>query len=215
MPFQFNQGVHQGAGLPRCGAACAVYVAHWLANEDLTVRLDGGNGPIGNEVGRAMRTTRFGFVDDLGSTPANIAKYLDRICNRNNLHCRIYAPTEVVTNWSTRPWYPAMRAGLQFSTHVNFSLGSECLMPVGQLGQDYLIIRVISPRIRPPFRGQYFPAHFIVDIGAALGGDDIMDPDGGHIRDKQQYMGGQYSAGLVDPNLGWASIGLDLRVYRN
>lgn len=199
MPFDPNTPIHQGNG-PRCGAACAVYVSHWLADVDLAHTVDPNAVSPADELDRAMRhtqTTR--CTEALGSTPANIASYI------KNLHpnARIYAPTEIITNWSSRPWYVFLRGGLSISGSTNWSCGCTCAMPAGgALGTDYMIVSMVSKAL-PSGCGEYFQSHFVVHIND----NQVMDPNG-HIRQKANYLRGGYCS------RGWASVGLDLYVYK-
>lgn len=206
MPFNINNPINQGNG-PLCGAACAVFVSHWLANQDLNIPVDSNvqlGGTVADEIRLAMDATRTcSCTDNLGSTPANIAAYLKRL----HPHARIYAPTEMLSNWSTRPWYPALRLGLQTSCNLNWSCGCACALPGGVLGVDYLTISMISKSLACPlFSSAYYEGHFIVHTGV----DRIMDPNGVILigPNKDQYLSGGYFS------RGWASVGLDLHIYR-
>ncbi len=204
MPFnKLTDTVNQGQG-PFCGAACAVYVDHWLNNTPVNPQ------NTANEVRAAMNRTRLTrCTDELGSTPANIATFL----KNNHQGIDIYAPTEMITNWSSRPWYSTLRLGLQTCCAISWSFGfnpaSGCIgWKGGTLGDDYMVIKMIS-KAWQLCSSEYFTAHFIVDIGLDNQGDEsIMDPAGGIIRQRDQYLTGGYCGA------GWASIGLDLYIYR-
>lgn len=202
MAFIKTEAIDQGYG-PYCGAACAVYVLHWLKNVGLTDGVvDGTSTDVDAEIRHAMDQTRtVSCTDYLGSTPANIATYL----KKHEPTVGIYAPTEIITNWSMRPWYAGLRMGLQTCGSVNWSCGCSCAMPGGVLGDDYLIISLISKSWTVPFFSfDFYNGHFVVHIG----GNQLMDPNG-RIEDATTYLSGGYLS------RGWASVGLDLHVYKN
>ncbi len=202
MPFVMTDPIDQGNG-PFCGAACAVYVLHWLRDLGLTEGVaDGVSADVDAEVTHAMTYTRtVDCTNFLGSTPANIATYL----KTHEPTVSIYAPTEIITNWSVRPWYAGLRMGLQTCSSVNWSCGCTCAMPGGVLGDDYLIISLISKSWTVPFFSfDFYNGHFVVHISDT----QLMDPNG-YIRDSATYLSGGYLS------RGWASVGLDLHIYKN
>lgn len=197
MPFSPLATVYQGRG-PLCGAACAVYAKHWLDQND---NFGNGYASIQDEVDAAMVTTSFtSCTNNLGSTPSNIITYL----KGHHPNCRIYTPTEILTNWSGRPWYFIMRLGLLSNIcETSFSLGFECCNPNGIIGDDYIIIKMVS-KSYPGSTIDYFSSHFVVETY----NNQIMDPSIGRLIDKNIYLtGGAFSS-------GWKSIGLDIYVFR-
>ncbi|MCX7208440.1 MAG: hypothetical protein NT086_21145 [Proteobacteria bacterium] len=59
MPFDINTPINQGNG-PLCGAACAVFVSHWLADQALNLPVDPGvllGGTVVDEIRLAMAAT--------------------------------------------------------------------------------------------------------------------------------------------------------------
>lgn len=201
MAFDKNIPINQGAG-PFCGAACAVYVLHWLKNLGIAEgAADGTADDLQLEIRHAMdQTCTSSCTDNLGSTPANIATYL----KQHEPTVKIYAPTEIITNWSMRPWYMGLRAGLQTCSGLEWSCGCDCALPGGVLGDDYMIISMISESWTLPFvTAAYYNAHFVVHIGNDL----LMDPNG-VIRNATTFLSGGYLS------RGWASVGLDLHVFK-
>src|SRR5262245_10933389 len=113
MTFDVKNAINQLPG-PRCGAACAVYVLDWL--KDRTTPRSGHDAAVT----QAMKST--GTTDltpNLGSTPANVADYI----KKEHPAAKIYAPTEVLTNWSTRPWMPFLRPFLVLNMSTSICLG--------------------------------------------------------------------------------------------
>src|SRR5262245_13529676 len=187
MPFNPDRAIDQNPG-PRCGAACAVYVLDWLKDQNTP------SGQHDSAVAAAMKHT--GTTDltpNLGSTPSNIATYI----KSEHPKAKIYAPTEVLTNWSTRPWMPVLRPALILSLNTSFCGG---LKPkVTQLGVDTMIIKMMARKVyKLGSPMHYFEAHFIVRCGD----NDVMDPDGGMI------------LAWADYKRKWSSLGLDLYVQK-
>ena len=188
MPFDKSVSVTQGNG-PYCGAACAVYVAHWVNDTPCGAGVD-------DEVLEAMQETKTLCCVDLGSTPANVASYIQSECPT----AFIYAPPDTTTNAtaiSSRPWYIGLRAGLKLSSVVDTNIP----MPVtGVLGIHYMVIRLISKKDAPVFSMNYLGGHFVVEIGNGL----IMEPNTPRPIAKNDYF----------ENTGYAHTGLDLYVYK-
>ncbi len=139
--------------------------------------------------------------DSLGSTPANIATYL------KGLHpqIEIYAPSEVLTNWSVRPWYMGLRGGLATCSAVNWSCGFACAMPERTLGRDKMIISMVSKSWSLPLcSADFYNSHFIVRIDE----NRIMDPATGTVQPANTFLTGGYLS------RGWAPIGLDLHIFK-
>ncbi|WP_155976128.1 hypothetical protein [Novispirillum itersonii] len=198
MPFDqlaypaINQGPH-----PHCGAASAAFVARWCQYQAVPNSYN-DQVALSTTVMRDTCLTRCTY--SLGSTPANIASYIKKQCPA----ARIYAPTEIATNWSLRPWYIFLRPALHINlSTTNFSMGWKCLIPNGIMGQDYVVIKMISKR---PYEGcmEYLGAHFVVQVDDTT----IMDPADGDFVDAGTYLNGGYCAA------GYASVGLDLYVFR-
>jgi hypothetical protein len=192
MAFDPNTTVFQGAGTPFCGAACAVYAHYWLNDSEYIDDQD--------EITTAMRTTAFGCgcTNALGSSPANIAKYIK---NRNN-NSKIYAPTNILCNLSSRPWYPVLRIGLMATcSEIDWSFGFKCLFHRGVIGQDYIIIHFVSKNMLSADVScfDYFNSHFVVETY----GNRIMDPADALLKNNEDFW-----------REGWESRELDLYIYR-
>jgi hypothetical protein len=188
MSFKTWHAIDQNPG-PRCGAACAVYVIDWLQDSDK------GYKKQADAVEKAMKHTgTTNLTPELGSTPANIANYIKKEVPT----AKIYAPTEIITNWSLRPWIPFLRPFLILNASTSVSMGfkpTNC-----DLGINTMIIRMAIKKIykisSPMY---YFSAHFVV----LCGDDEVMDPDGGNIISKSDFK-----------DDGWTSVGLDLYVKK-